>query len=483
MDATAPERYALLPLTVFDKLFERTTFVTGWLVEGTIDADALALALDRVTRKWRMLSGRLQSVKEENETRWRLKIPLGPLPSGYATYALTTSTSSLPLSHYVSIPIPAVSTSLPPSIFLHQTTPRQYDDWESADHPLTCWNITYFPASANNGVAYTCIGFARSHGVFDGGGAAYVMNALVAEMHGREWDVPPLPQEGMNINLIDEVLQREVVAEGSTRRNYQDYSGYTPLGVSGLVKMVAWHLRERWWRGADRRILLMPKPVLDALVEEVRSALRNEKKQTEHVTTGDILVAWMFKTIYSTGSSPGTIVHCTNLASFRSLLVPLNGAAATYPHNAFLPLPYPVLSVADTRSFSLHALTNLLAASRASLSMYHVVAAYNLLQTPCFPNPPDAEETVMVSNVSASRILESDWSPVGSKRTLCGYRYQAVPTEVLFTNAIYIAGRLDDGSTVLDVTLNKNRLELLNGEIQRLSARLARNQIYNKKRP
>jgi hypothetical protein len=135
-----------------------------------------------------------------------------------------------------------------------------------------------------------------------------------------------------------------------------------------------------------------------------------------------------------------------------------------FPHNAFIPLPYPVLSIADLKSFPLHALTNLLAALRASLSMRHVVSTYQFLQKPCFPNPPGGDETIMISNVSASRILESDWTAVGSK-TLCGYRYQATPTDVLFTNAVYIAGRLDDGSVVLDVTLNKARFELLSGDL------------------
>ena len=64
MNTSVPENYALLPLTVFDKMFERTTFITGWLVEGKIDASAFTSALDAVTKKWRMLAGRLQSVKE-----------------------------------------------------------------------------------------------------------------------------------------------------------------------------------------------------------------------------------------------------------------------------------------------------------------------------------------------------------------------------------------------------------------------------------
>lgn len=66
MAVTVPVQHALYPLTVFDALFQRTTFVTGWLVEGDIDTKALASALDRLTRKWRLLSGRLHSVKTGN---------------------------------------------------------------------------------------------------------------------------------------------------------------------------------------------------------------------------------------------------------------------------------------------------------------------------------------------------------------------------------------------------------------------------------
>jgi len=56
-------QFALYPLSAFDVLFERTTFVTGWLVEGTLDSAALAEALKRLTEKWRMLAGRLVSRK------------------------------------------------------------------------------------------------------------------------------------------------------------------------------------------------------------------------------------------------------------------------------------------------------------------------------------------------------------------------------------------------------------------------------------
>jgi len=122
-----------------------------------------------------------------------------------------------------------------------------------------------------------------------------IMNALVAELKGVEWTVPPSLHEGINVNPLEEVLSRESNAEGASRRNFQDYANYTPMGVSNFVKLISWHVRERFWRGADRRIVLLPKDVLSYVIEDVRSALRNEGRQIEHVTTGDILVAWIFK--------------------------------------------------------------------------------------------------------------------------------------------------------------------------------------------
>ena len=164
-------------------------------------------------------------------------------------------------------------------------------------------------------------------------------------------------------------------------------------------------------------------------------------------------------------------IHCTNFASFRDLLTHTVESASDFPHNAFIPLPYPVLSVAHVKSFSLSALANLFAGCRLSLSIDHIIAAHQLLREPSFPSPPSAQETMTISNVSASRILEADCTAVGSKRTLCGYRYQSSPTDFLFTHAVYIAGRLDDGSVVLDSTLNKARFDLLSGEIRRISAK------------
>ncbi|KAG6829690.1 hypothetical protein H0H92_003808 [Tricholoma furcatifolium] len=476
MDSLSPEDYASCPLTAFDRLFERTTFLTGWLVEGVIDTNALAKALTAVTKKWRMLAGRLESMQdEENVTHWRLKIPLGEIPNDYKTFALTTSTNNFPLSHYVTTPVPLISQSLPNTLFIHPSTPRQYTLWESAKHPVTCWHVTHLPADPANGdKQHTCIGFARSHGIFDGMAAAAIMRALVSEMRGEEWAVPPLPPSGFSLNPLQRVLDTEIEtykSQGGQRP--KDYTGFTDLGVGGAMKQIAWHIRERLWNKADRRILLFPKDVLSFLTNTVRAeiARSTEGGTAPEVTTGDILVAWILKTMYSHGTSPKSVIHCSNLASFRSLLAAHDPTMLEYMHNAFVPLPYPNFTVAQLNKYPLPELARILATSRASLTIPHVIASYGALESvTAFPASASANENVVISNVSASRILESDWSPIGAVRTVCGYRYQLTPNELLMTNTVYIAGRLDDGSVVLDISLNKARIDLLAKEVLMLRA-------------
>lgn len=415
---------------------------------------------------------------------------MGYLPPDYPSYSLTVSVSGLPLSDYLSIPLPLVSDSLPHSLFVHPSTPRQYTQWEAKNHPITCWHVTHFGANVGGvGQSYTCIGFSRSHGIFDGVGAAAVMRALMAEMSGRDWEVPPLPPRGLNENPVLSALDLEVQSSAPG----QEADGFSNLGVSGTLKLVAWHLRERWWRGADRRIVLLPKEALTFLVNGVRVELHQEHDDPGKVTTGDILVAWCLKvglgfvtrtllsrshhpryqTIYTSDTPLDNVIQCSNVASVRSHLSTPARSLNLYPHNAFVPLPYPNFSVRQMNSASLPELSQCLAAARMSLSPSHVISAYKALHHFAVPIHPDADETLVVSNVSASRILETDWSAVGGLSTVCGYRYQLTPTRVLLTNAVYISGRLSDGSVVLDITLNSTRLKLLTAEVKALLAAVA----------
>lgn len=143
-----------------------------------------------------------------------------------------------------------------------------------------------------------------------------------------------------------------------------------------------------------------------------------------------------------------------------------------YPHNAWTPLPYPLFSVQNLNDLSIAELARRLAISRNALSIFDIVSAHQILEQHhlSMPGNADADETFLVSNVSASRILESDWSNAGSTGTICSYRYSITPNELPFTNAAYISGRLPDGRVVLDITLNNAKMTLLIQETERLIA-------------
>lgn len=358
--------------------------------------------------------------------------------------------------------------------------------------------------------------------MFDGGGAAMVMHALVAEMrqHCQDskferselWVAPPLPlpHPNRNINPVKACIEREIALMQKTSSQLvesgDDYSNMAVLGIKGALTLAAWHTREKWWRGARREIVILPKKVLEWIVEGVRKDIKKWREGSLSrssrnggtsigrnggglVTTGDVLVAWLLKVrsraflafllicvltqsllnakvIYSKGTSPDTIVNCSNLASFRHLIPSPEGDPSTsemYPHNAFMPLPYPLFTVRDLQSIPLHELSYILNTARSSFSLHHVAQGYKLVtqSVTTFLVSPHAHENLVVSNVSASRILESDWSAVGGEKTVCGYRYQITPTKLLLTNSVFIAGRLEDGSTVLDATLSQVKSGLL----------------------
>lgn len=490
------QEFAFYPLTQFDRVFERSAFVTGWLVDGTLDLGRLSEALTRVTEKWRMLAGRLNSFQDESQVfyfgsdvpdtdqifqqhiEWRLKVPLGRLKTNYQTFSLTSTQSEVPITDYIPLPLPLDSPSLPPKLFAHSTIPRQYTAWETGDHPLTWWHVTHFPASSN-GKTHTCIGFSRCHGVFDGIGAARIVEALVAELNGDTWVVPEPLKPGLNENVVERVLQPAMAERMERQKEYWDRdSVFTVLTPGQLLRFCAGHMYQKLWGGADRRIIVLPQPALQCLVNSVRSATPTNKL---HVSTGDILTAWFLKvsflcreyesrltircqTIYSQGSPPATVVHCSNIASFRPLLSQLIGDIENYPHNAWAALPYPLMSVEDLNKISIGNLSQRLAQGRSCFSFSEIISAYTRLKTSPgtlpMPTHPNAEETFLVSNVSASRILEADWTGANGGRTVCSYRYSLTPNGLLLTNTLYISGRLEEG-LVLDVTLTKFRLHLV----------------------
>lgn len=244
------------------------------------------------------------------KTRWQLRIPLGDLPPKYRTYALTVSTSPDPLSRYLSLPLSTISPTLPPALFVHPSTPISNASLAKSGQPLMHWHVTHFPSEG--GQLYSCIGFGRSHGVFDGTAAALIVRALEAEMHGRTWDVPPLPEEGPNVNALQQALDNVVEAAGGAEKvvDEREYGVYTVMGIWAALKFVAGHVWERWWWKAAGRIVILPQEAIAKLVDGVRTELDREDAQAEpvRVTTGDVLLAWMLKVSTVSGSHAAYVI-------------------------------------------------------------------------------------------------------------------------------------------------------------------------------
>lgn len=444
----------------------------GWLVEGILDLNLLAAALDRLLSKWPSLAGRFEPTAGTKKTRYNLRFPIGAYPKDYKTYTLTSAVSAAPISDFFTLPLPLSSAPPPHSLFIHSSTPHSAAAWASRHHPLTCWHVTHF---LHDGQQYSCIGVTFSHGLFDGMGISYFVHALEAEMLGREWEVPLPLHEGLNVNVLqgslDDALEKSVGGSGSDD-TLVTYNGVTPYTRWMALRFVGWHVWQKWWHGASARVIILPPKAYTALVERTRKEMEADGKSDVRLSTGDVLVAWFFKTIYSDGTPLSRTVHCSSMATIRSFFPE---TLRRYPHNCFLPLPYPIISVEELQSTPLHVLAHSFAAARNSLSMAHSISMYNTCLNAVkdkhivapLPFNDDAQETLAVSNMSIARIVDIDWTGVGGKTTLCRYKY-AVNDGPLFTNLLTIAGRTHDGGVVLDIVLTKNRLARLEAEVQEL---------------
>lgn len=149
-------------------------------------------------------------------------------------------------------------------------------------------------------------------------------------------------------------------------------------------------------------------------------------------------------------------------------------ALRRYPHNCFLPIPYPITTVKDLQSTPLHVLARSFATARESLSPAHPVSLYHKCLTKnkkviaTIPFNFDADETFYVTNVSIARIVNINWTGIGGKTTICRYRSVLIDSPMMMTNLVTVAGRTHDEAMVLDVVLADKRLARLEAEVQEL---------------
>ncbi|CAA7270054.1 unnamed protein product [Cyclocybe aegerita] len=469
------QEFAYYPLTPFDGMVDHCGIAAGWLVEGLLDLTTIEQGLNRIIAKWPMLSGRLEFI---SKLMYRVNVPLDTLPPDYLPFALTHRESSTPITAYVQLPLPAVSDALPQELFIDPSVPKATRTWVEKKLPLTYWHITHFKQP---GMHYTCIGVSFSHALLDGTGIANLVHALEAEMLGKPWAVPPALHSGQNENHLQVFLNRtrnEIVKEG--KEAPENYTGVSVVGIWFVVTFFFWHVWQQVWHNMQKKMIVLPVRAYEKLVLDAREALLLEGKKESRISTGDVLAAWLFKTVYATEPRQDMRVHLSNMASLRMFS---GGELSLYPHNCFIPIPYPVFTVADLQATPVHNIAYTLAGVRASLSLGHAMQVHAKIEElvnhsfgfkgyrTLLPFDSSAEESLVMSNMSIARMVDINWSGAGGGRTLGRYKSLLMAPPILIGNAVTIAGRLHDGSTLIDAVLSGRRMKEVEQEVERLIKR------------
>ncbi|KAF8158461.1 hypothetical protein B0H34DRAFT_656837 [Crassisporium funariophilum] len=457
------------PLTHYDTMFERLAIVMGWLVEGQVELGKIEKAYDRVIAKWPMLTGRHDmsfSLLMHPTTSYQLRIPLGSYPEGYKPYILTSSVSERPLSDYVKLPMEMSTEPLPASLFRDKQSPSTTNEWIVKKLPIICWHVTYFTEGDSS---YSCIGLSFPHVVFDGLGIASVIHAVVAELLNKPWVAPP--------SLFKENLLQVTLAKAEDKMRAIDLTqpDYISIGAADvwfIIYYIAWHCWQQVWNKSTSRMLRLPSTAVAKLVEDTRKALPEAQNNSIRITRGDILAAWLFKTVYSDETPSNKPIYLSSLASLRRFF---DGDLQYYPHNCVIPLPYPMFTTRELAVTSVACLASKIATVRSSFCEEDALRAqkklYNTIKMKrsILACNTITADTINLTNMSIANIVNIDWTGAGSGRTLC--RYKSVLNEhspIQLTNITAIVGYLDDGTLLLDVHYPRRRLDKLEGAMRRL---------------
>ncbi|TFK74728.1 hypothetical protein BDN72DRAFT_759251 [Pluteus cervinus] len=479
--SSVPEPHAVFPLTLLDTLPASSSVNVAWLVRGRLDTELIRTSIGRVTNKWRLLAARVEFAKNEFPYPLQLRIPLAPEldESEYKTFEFTETINTIPLTQYVQLPVPTIHPALPHHLTRHQHTPKFTQEWIKRSLPLLWWHVTHFPSSLGGiGIEddYTCIGFSFPHGVFDGVGSALILRALEAEMYQRDWDAPPPMQEGLNANPLLEIIEartKELEFVKNDGSNSVPYAFFTIGGIWLVICFLWRHFWQERWYGATKKTLVLPSWMVKDLVDEAKEELQNEGITTP-ITTGDVVAAWLYKTIYSDGTPGHHTTFLSNIGSFRVTIAP-NVGLQRYPHNCFLPLPYPVLTVTELQATPVYRLACILAQACESRSPEEPIRAYTFLQASysktkplaMWYHPPGVDDDLVLSNKAVLKMGEVDWGMVGGKETICVYRSLSSSVPIIFSNMGVVNGWIKgshgsgDGKLVIEIVLNQARWKKL----------------------
>ena len=108
----------------------------------------------------------------------------------------------------------------PPPIQELQNHPPGQCRLDPTKSPLTYWHVALAHFNHLDKQQHSCIGLTVTHSVFDGTGLASIIHSLEAEMLGKEWDIPPPPHPGLNMNKLQVVLEKAAEEEDNNATEF-----------------------------------------------------------------------------------------------------------------------------------------------------------------------------------------------------------------------------------------------------------------------
>ncbi|GAA5905607.1 hypothetical protein JCM6882_008727 [Rhodosporidiobolus microsporus] len=340
-------------------------------------------AVGRVVDKWRMLQGRM--VKLEEPDIWAIEVP-SPASSAHAgaiftsariatAYPTAAGTPSLPLTPFSPSGTPAFLPTPNLSHFRHFSAPSTLSALATSSRPLLAAHATLFTDAL-------ALGLSLPHGAFDATGMGMVVDALNAELNGREWEAPSWPSQesgGADNPLaaaVDGLLSAQD-AESPAPATGADLlpvlPGWTAPAAASIARLMSSLAAETFWHKSSAQWVFLPQEKVEALVRGVKKEVVELSGGKEWVSSGDVLTAWVLKAAHSSDASSTSSVAASAVLNYRPFLpIPLTSSPsssttappsfASYPHNAHLFYPLFLAPVA---------LSALSSSSLASLALAH----------------------------------------------------------------------------------------------------------------
>ncbi|GAA5893392.1 hypothetical protein JCM6882_008021 [Rhodosporidiobolus microsporus] len=320
----------------------------GWTAEDTAAFEGrLKTAADRVVRKWPFLAG---IPKRLGPKLWAIDVPddVDELSKTRKLFALTSSSQNVPYHQAAgcSSPLSPLSSAksgfLPDpktELFCPPSVPADFTARVKQNLPLLHLHVTSFTDAL-------AVGVNLPHGAFDGTGMGLVVRGLDAELHGREWQVPPV----FEINPMQETCDAMVRDESlkSDDDLSAQLSGYTDsaslVAVARVISSALWE--GTWFKCTERRVFFR-QALLDSIAKKVKAEVHAKTGGKEYVSSGDVLVAWLLKTFHEGETDTSSFYAADPVYSLRSLLTTYTNPDGSshdfslYPHNSVVPYVVP----------------------------------------------------------------------------------------------------------------------------------------------